>query len=81
MVLIRTSLLASDNPKSILDYRVWPQLQAGLVINVAMSFLPQLSKSLYQQITQHATNAHVAETISGTTMHENTKDITMGPQE
>jgi hypothetical protein len=62
-------------------YRVWPPLQAGLTISVTMSFLPQLSKQLYQQITEHATNTKVAELISGTSMHENTKDIVLGIQD
>jgi hypothetical protein len=75
VVLVRRSLLASSTPKSILDYRVWPPLQSALTISVAMSFLPHLSPKLYAQITQHATNTKVAEEISATHMHENTKGL------
>ena len=80
VVLLRDALLASDNPKSILDYRVWPPLRANLTVSVAMSFLPSLSKELYGRIVSHATDAAVAEAISQTKMHENTKDIVLGWQ-
>lgn len=78
VVLVRQQLLASSNPKSILDYRRWPPLEAELTIRVAMSFLPQLSKQLYQEITEHATNAQLAEKLTGTTMHDSTRGITFG---
>lgn len=81
VVLLRSSLLASSNPKSILDYRVWPALDAGKTVRVALSFLPLLSPSLYEDLCQHATDAATAERISGTGMHENTRDIDWARQE
>lgn len=81
VVMLRSKLLESENPKAILDYRVWPRLQADLTISVAMSFLPLLSAELYTQIVQHATNIDVAEKISETHMHENCKDIVLGWQQ
>jgi cell cycle arrest protein BUB2 len=78
VVLLRDKLLASQNPKAILDYRVWPALDASVTVGLALQFLPSLPTSLYNAIRDHATVASVAEQISGTTMHENSKDIVFG---
>jgi cell cycle arrest protein BUB2 len=78
VILLREKLLASDNPKAILDYRVWPRLDAARTVNLAMAFLPLLPADLYQNIARHATDPAVAEAIAGRSMHENTKDLVLG---
>jgi len=79
VVLLREALLASENPKAILDYRVWPRLDAARTVRLAMAFLPLLPTGLYEDITRHATHAQTAERISHTNMHENAKGLLLGP--
>ncbi len=56
IIMIREKLLATKNPKALLDYRKWPRLRARFIIHVAMSLLPQLPLDLYDDICKHTTD-------------------------
>jgi len=75
IVLLRRGLLSTSNPKSILDYRSWPRLDASKTIALALSFLPHLPHKLYTNIVRHATDMAVAEMISGTKMHDDHREL------
>lgn len=65
IIHLRSDLLNSDSPKSILDYRKWPSLRARYIIDVAMSILPRLPEDLYNRICLHATDPETASEITG----------------
>jgi len=64
VISLRKSLLASSNPKGILDYRKWPKLKARFIISLVMSLLPKLPADLYDQMCQHATDIQVAQRLA-----------------
>jgi cell cycle arrest protein BUB2 len=74
IIAMREQLLASDNPKALLDYRKWPRLNARRTISIAMALLPQLrtpgNGELYRRICHHATDPVVASEITGRETHD-----------
>jgi len=64
VIILREQLLHSSSPKAILDYRKWPELRSRFVISVAMSFVPNLPKELYDNICLHATDKAIASQLA-----------------
>ena len=65
VIALRRALLASDAPKTILDYRKWPPLRARVIIAMCMSFVGHIDAALYEEIRWHASDRDVAERITG----------------
>ena len=65
IIALRVPLLATTNPKQILDYRKWPPLRARVMIAMCMSFLSFIEPQLYDDIRWHAEREDVAERITG----------------
>ena len=65
IIALRAQLLATANPKAILDYRKWPPLRARVMIAMCMSFLSYIEPELYEDIRWHAEREDVAERITG----------------
>ena len=74
IISLRQALLASDQPKAILDYRKWPQLRARVVIAMSLSFISFLDKQLYDDVSRHAWDEQTAERITGRKVEVAAKD-------
>lgn len=64
VLLLREELLATEKPKQLLDYRVWPPLRSKPVLELVRAVTPTLSTPLWEDITQHVCNLEVISRLT-----------------
>lgn len=72
LIMTRDKLLSSTQPKSILDYRVWPQSSASDIIRYSNKLIATLNNTnpvLLHDIVHHATDVNVSEKHAGRKFH------------